>query len=89
MFKVGYSLKSGSRRRRYVRVPGGVTKVHYSRFKVGMPRCGICGSYLNGVVVGSKGLFKASKSERSVERPYGGYLCHKCLETLIKLSVRV
>lgn len=83
-----YGLKSGSLRRRYVRTPGGVTKVHYSRFKSGMPRCGICGSYLNGIISDSKEVRRASRSEKSVERPYGGNICHRCLEMLIKLSVR-
>ncbi len=88
MPEVTYSLKSGSKRRRYVRVPGGVARVHHSRFKADVPKCGVCGSPLNGVASGSKGMVKASKTEKRTERPYGGYLCHKCLELLIKLSVR-
>lgn len=87
-FKVVYGLKSGSMRKRYVRTPGGITKIHYSKFKNGIPKCGVCGSYLNGIILGSKEVRKASKSEKSVERPYGGNICHRCLEMLIKLSVR-
>ncbi len=81
-------MKSGSRRKRYVRTPGGITRVRYSEFKDGTPRCGICGSYLSGITLSSKGVIRTSKSEKSVERPYGGSICHRCLETLIKLSVR-
>lgn len=78
---MAYKSKSHSMRRRYIRTPGGLTKIRYSRFKSDAPICGVCGAPLNGVRDGSK-------SEKSVERPYGGYLCHRCLETLIKLSVR-
>lgn len=81
MLTVAYGQKSHSRRKRSVRTPGGHTKIHYSRFKQGVSKCGVCGIPLNGIVSGSK-------SEKSVERPYGGYLCHNCLESLIKLIVR-
>ncbi|WP_291765889.1 hypothetical protein [Caldivirga sp. UBA161] len=41
--------------------------------KKSVVRCSICGSVISG----------------RVSRPYGGYVCHKCLSMGLKLSVRL
>ncbi len=47
-----------------------------------MVRCAMCKKELRGV------SFEGSKSEKRPTRMYGGYLCHKCLEKVIKKKVR-
>lgn len=76
------SQRSRSKRRAFRRTPGGRTVIHYEERPHGLPRCAKCNSMIQGI--GHRDLKKGSRSERSVERYYGGYLCHKCLEDLIE-----
>ena len=80
------ALRSRSLRRIYVRTPGGNTVIHYERKRNGKAHCAICGAELNGVKTND--LYKFSKTEKRPERKYGGVICHRCLEKLIKASVR-
>ena len=80
------ALRSRSLRRVYVRTPGGNTVIHYERKKNGKAHCAICGAELNGVKTND--LHKFSKTEKRPERKYGGVVCSRCLERLIKASVR-
>lgn len=41
--------------------------------KRGEVRCAICGSVISG----------------RVSRPYGGYVCHRCLSIGLKLAIRL
>lgn len=82
------ALRSRSLRRTYVRTPGGITKIHHDRLKHVRVTCPICGRELNGVPWDIKALRSSAKTEKRPERIYGGCICHSCLSTLIKLSVR-
>lgn len=74
------ALRSRSKKRRYVRTPGGDVKIHYKKKKKGVPKCALCKKPLRGVPADPRDL---SKTEKRPNRPFGGYLCHKCLENLI------
>lgn len=72
--------RSSSARKVYRRTPGGRTVIHYRRKKVDWAKCANCGSILNGVPrLRPSEMRKLSKSERRPNRPYGGYLCPRCL----------
>ncbi|WP_457611700.1 50S ribosomal protein L34e [Methanocaldococcus sp.] len=76
--------KSNSYKKVYVRGPGNRTLIHYRRKKVGRAKCALCGAQLNGVPRGRQAeISKLSKTEKRPERPYGGYLCPKCLKRLM------
>jgi len=79
------SQKSRSKRHVKTRTPGGRVVVHYERRHRAHPRCAWCGGVLRGVP--REGHNKYSKSERTVERIYGGYLCHRCVERSIKHAI--
>lgn len=72
-------------RRVNVRTPGGRVSVHIRDKPPGFRRCGWCGEVLQGIV--RESMAKTSKSEKRVSRRFGGYLCHKCLERALKISV--
>ena len=78
--------RSRSLRRIYRRLPSGKTVIHYERKKNKGAVCAICKKPLRGVKTDD--LFKFSKTEKRPERMFGGYLCHKCLESLIKQTLR-
>jgi len=83
------SLRTRSRKRRRVRLPGGDAETRYKKEKIGVSRCARCGRTLSGLPhsIPSK-LHKLSASQRRVERVYGGQLCHGCLQDLLKHAVR-
>ncbi|MEM5790963.1 MAG: 50S ribosomal protein L34e [Candidatus Aenigmatarchaeota archaeon] len=57
--------------------------------KAGIPKCAICKKPLHGIPkLRSRELKKLSKSERKVERAYGGYLCSKCTREVMKERAR-
>ncbi|AAY79963.1 50S ribosomal protein L34e [Sulfolobus acidocaldarius] len=78
--------RSGSFRKVFVKLPSGKSTIHYERRKDNIARCGMCKKPLNGVK--NNYTYKYSKTEKRPERVYGGYLCHKCLESLIKMTIR-
>jgi len=80
------ALRSRSLRRVFRRTPSGRTVIHYERKRNSPAKCALCKMELNGVKTNK--LYKYSKTEKRPERKYGGYLCHKCLEKVIKLNVR-
>ena len=71
-----------------VRTPGGKVKIVKRREKVGPARCAECGTPLHGIprLVPSK-MRKLPKSRRKVNRPYGGYLCTRCMRELFKKKI--
>ncbi|ABR56705.1 Ribosomal protein L34e [Methanococcus aeolicus Nankai-3] len=77
-------FKSGSFKKISKRGPGNKTLTHHRRSKVSKAKCGACGALLNGVPRGRKiEIAKLSKTEKRPERPYGGFLCPKCLKRLM------
>ena len=81
--------RTSSFRKIHVRLPGGETVVHYEKRRPGPARCAICGKPLSGVPrLRPVELRKLPKTAKRPERPFGGMICHECLEKLIKKSVR-
>jgi len=67
------------------RMPGGKVKIIKRRKKTKAAHCAVCGAPLQGVprLEPSK-LRKLPKSRRRPNRPYGGYLCTRCMRELFK-----
>ncbi|HDD39935.1 MAG TPA: 50S ribosomal protein L34e [Nitrososphaeria archaeon] len=78
-------LRTRSRKRKYVRTPGGRVVTHYVDEKRNFHRCARCGGIIHGIP--REKDYKLSHSERTVERYYGGVLCQNCLEELIRAKV--
>jgi len=54
-----------------------------------IPKCAICKKPLHGIPRGRvKEMRNLAKSEKRVERPFGGYLCSKCMREVMKEKVR-
>ncbi len=82
-------LRTRSKRKVFVRTPGGRVVVHYKPRKTGPARCAICGRPLNGVPrLRPYRLRKLAKTEKRPERPYGGYICSSCLARLYREAAR-
>ncbi len=65
-----------------VRTPGGGLVRRPVEFKRGEAKCAWCHEELHGTPVPSKAeMRKIPKSSRRPERPYGGYLCSRCLKS--------
>jgi large subunit ribosomal protein L34e len=75
--------KSRSKRRVYVRTPGGKTKIHYKVRKPSAPKCAECGKKLQGIprLIQSK-FKKLPKTKKRASRPYSN-LCSKCMRKKI------
>ncbi|AIJ06085.1 50S ribosomal protein L34e [Methanocaldococcus sp. 16A] len=81
--------RSRSYRRIYRRTPGGRIVIHYKRRKPNKAKCAVCGAELHGVPRGRPvEIRKLPKSQRRPERPYGGYLCPRCLKRLMIQKAR-
>lgn len=81
--------RSRSLKRKYTRVPGGKSVLHYKRRKTSYHKCAQCGALLGGVPRGNPAqIGKFSRSERTVSRPYGGYLCSACLKRMLISKAR-
>lgn len=67
------------------RTPGGKLKIVKRRKKPTVARCAVCGAPLQGMprLEPSK-LRKVPKTRRRPNRPYGGYLCTRCMRELFK-----
>ncbi|MHC1604853.1 MAG: 50S ribosomal protein L34e [Candidatus Methanofastidiosia archaeon] len=81
--------RSRSLKRKFTRVPGGKSVIHYERGKTSPHKCGNCGALLSGIPRGTPHqISKLAKSQKTVSRPYGGYLCSSCVKNMIKEKVR-
>ncbi len=71
------------------RTPSGRITVLIKKKKGSYTKCAICKRPLNGVVrAHPRDLARINKTQKRVSRIFGGYLCHKCLERLLKEKVR-
>ena len=76
--------RSRSLRKIFKRGPGNRTLIHYRKRKPSKAKCAKCGAILNGVPRGRPyEIRKLAKTEKRPERPYGGYLCPRCLRRLM------
>jgi large subunit ribosomal protein L34e len=83
------SLRTRSKKRQTLRLPGGRTGTHYTREKIKSQRCARCEKPLSGIPrLISSGVRKLPASQRKIERPYGNLLCPTCLQESLKQAVR-
>ena len=78
--------RSSSYRKIHKKLPSGKSGIHYERKKNREAICAICKRPLRGIK--SNNVNKFPKTQKRPERIYGGYLCHNCLEVLIKQTLR-
>jgi large subunit ribosomal protein L34e len=72
------------------KTPGGRVVIHYVKKSPGKPKCAICGAVLHGLKRGTPKQIKSlSKTERTIQRPFGGMLCSSCTRDVLKLRVRL
>lgn len=77
--------KSKSKRTTYRKGPASTTIKRYKGKTKSKPKCAKCGAELHGI---PKNASKLSKSEKTVNRPYGGHYCSKCMrEKILDISV--
>jgi len=83
------SLRTRSKKRRTLRLPGGHSVTHYKKEKITPQQCTRCGRKISGAshLIPSE-IRKLPASQRKIERPYGNLLCPTCLQDLLKQSVR-
>ena len=74
-----------AKRKKKVKTPSGKIVVRIVRRKPKIAKCAVCGKPLHGVPreIPSR-LRKLAKSEKRPNRPYGGYLCPKCMRNVMK-----
>ncbi|EIW69748.1 50S small subunit ribosomal protein L34e [Tremella mesenterica] len=77
-----YNTKSN--RRRVVKTPGGVLRVHHIKKTASSPKCGDCGTDLPGIpALRPRKYATLSKRQKTVSRAYGGSCCAKCVKSRI------
>lgn len=80
--------KSGSWKKRKLKVPGGNVKTHVKRVRPKSAKCGVCGKPLHGIPRLRQIKFRSlSKTQKRPERPYGGTLCSNCMRKIIQKKV--
>ena len=83
-------LRTRSRKRVSVRLPGGRTAIHYKREKPRPARCARCGGKLGGVPrLTPVEIRRLPANQRRPERIYGGQLCPRCLREALKEAARL
>jgi large subunit ribosomal protein L34e len=81
-------LRSRSRRKIFVKVPGARTSIHYRKRKPQPAKCANCGSVLKGVPRELPYKMRSmAKTKKRPERPFGGVLCSNCArEEIININ---
>ncbi|KAI0319332.1 60s ribosomal protein l34-b [Amylostereum chailletii] len=75
-----YNTKSS--RRRVVKTPGGILRYHHIKKLATAPKCGDCGNKLSGVVaLRPREYATVSKTQKHVNRAYGGSRCGDCVRS--------
>jgi large subunit ribosomal protein L34e len=86
---VAGKYKSRSLRRKQVRTTSG-SKQTYSKRNPKKAKCGECGAKIAGVPRARPVKMKnLPKTKKRPERPYGGFLCSKCMRQKIKQENRI
>ena len=81
--------RSRSYKRMNKRTPGGQNVLRYKKKKPSKHVCAECGAILHGVPRGRPyEIGKLSKTKKRPNRPFGGYLCSKCLRIHVKSEAR-
>ncbi len=80
------SLRSRTTKRKLVRTPGGRLVIHIIPKKHDVPKCAVCKRPLNGFP--KMTAKEERRGHRPPGRPYGGYICPRCLKEGLKAAVR-
>ena len=82
-------FRSRTFRRIYTRTPGGKTIIHYKKHKPSKQRCSNCKTVLKGLKADLPyKIRKLTKSQKTVKRMFGNYLCSKCSRRKIINRIR-
>lgn len=82
--------RSRSKRRVFVRTPGGKTVIHYENRKPTAGRCAVTGEILKGVPRASPALLKRlAKTKKRPQRPFGGVLSSKAMRQVVVEEARM
>ena len=77
-------------RRTQRKTPGSITVVHYEKKKAGKPLCAICKNYLHGIPRAKPIVMShMSRTEKTVQRPFGANLCSPCTRKVLVWKARV
>ncbi|HKZ45343.1 MAG TPA: 50S ribosomal protein L34e [archaeon] len=72
------------------RLAGGRVALRVKREKAGFVRCAKCGKVLHGIPrLHTVGMRRLAKTEKRVNRPFGGYYCSSCCRGLFREKARV
>ncbi|RLI98047.1 MAG: 50S ribosomal protein L34e [Candidatus Aenigmatarchaeota archaeon] len=72
-----------------VRLPSGKVVIRERKKKPRIAKCAICKRPLHGIPrLRASQLKKLAKTKKRPERPYGGYLCSKCMRELMREKAR-
>ena len=84
------SQRSRSKRRVKKKMPGGKTRQSYAARRPKVHKCSKCGIELKGMPRLMPTIAKKSpRTKKTVNRPYGGFLCAKCARDKIKQEARL
>ena len=79
------ALRSRTTKRKLVRTPGGRLVVHVIDKKHDYPKCAVCKRPLHGIPKLTARLER--RGHRPPTRPFGGYLCPRCLRQGLKAAI--
>ncbi|KNC85143.1 60S ribosomal protein L34-B [Sphaeroforma arctica JP610] len=78
------SYNTTSNKKRIIKTPGGKLTFQYLKKTAASPKCGDCGTALQGVKTGRpKEYAQMSKTKKHVTRAYGGSRCASCVRERI------
>ena len=81
--------KSRSKRKIYVRVPSGKVNIQFRKRKPAKAQCAECGAILKGVArVRANRLHRIPKTKKRPSRPFGGFLCTRCMRKQIIRNIK-
>ncbi len=82
--------RSRSKRRVFVRTPGGKTVIHYVVRNPKQGRCAVTGQILNGIPrVAPVALKRLAKTKKRPQRPFGGVLSSKAMRRVVVEEARM
>lgn len=72
--------RSRTLRRVFIKTPGGRTVLRYKKRKPAKAKCAVCRDFLKGTLRERPyKMMRIAKTKKRPERPFGGYLCSKCM----------
>jgi len=80
-----------SSEKKFVKTPGGKTKIRYFKGKAKKHHCALCKGILQGVAhsLRRKGVSKLSKTQKRPSVSFGGVLCTNCRKSVFEETIKV